>query len=51
MNESANKSTDKELKLQKSISVGVNGYIQSKILALPALPSEETYKKLQDDRR
>ena len=51
MNDSTNAPTDKELKLQKSISIGINGYIQSKILTLLALPSEETYKKLQDERR
>ncbi|XP_065223431.1 rabenosyn-5 [Planococcus citri] len=51
MNDPKKIPTDKELKLQKSISIGVNGYIQSKILTLLALPSEEIYKKLQEERR
>ncbi|KAK7598210.1 hypothetical protein V9T40_006445 [Parthenolecanium corni] len=43
--------SDKQMKLQKAVGMGMNGYIQSKILSLPSLPSEELYAKKQEDRR
>ncbi|XKL65155.1 hypothetical protein PGB90_005241 [Kerria lacca] len=51
VNNNSNEVSNKELQLQRAVSSGANGYIQSKILSLPALPSEEIYQKLQENRR
>lgn len=51
MNEDPCKLSTREIRLQKAVAMGVNDYIQSKILALPKLPSEDMYKQLQEKRR